>query len=285
MPATPTPRTTTACRTRARLARLVAPAVLALCGLSPICARPAEAPHATNADYRLGPGDVVRISISGYPDMGVEARVSESGKLSYPFIGQIPVGGLSTSQAEALIAQRLVEAAIVKQPQVSLLVMQFESQKVAVLGQVVKPGQYALEKTSHLIDALALAGGTLNESAADEATLLRKEGSKLSVDLKALFEGDTRQNPLITGGDTLFVPRAPQFYIRGEVQRAGVYKLERNMTVSQAVAAGGGLTQRGSASRIDLQRRDAQGQTQDYSAKPSDLVAADDVLVVKESLF
>ena len=256
---------------------------LAMCGLAAIAVVAAAA--AADADYHLGPGDVVRISISGYPDMGVEARVSENGKLSYPFIGQLAVGGLSSAQAETLIAQRLVESAIVKNPQVSLLVLQFESQKISVLGQVAKPGQYGLEKTSHLIDALALAGGALNESAADEATLLREDGTKLNVDLKKLFEGDVAQNPLISGGDTLFVPRAPQFYIQGEVQRAGVYKLERNMTVSQAIAAGGGLTRRGTAGRVELQRRDPQGLLRSQGAKPTEALQADDVLVVKESLF
>lgn len=249
-----------------------------------ICSFPAML-HAAGADYLIGSGDLLRISVFGYPDLGIDSRVSESGNISYPFIGQLAVGGLSAAQAEDLIATKLKEAAIVKQPQVSLLVVDYQSQKIAVMGQVVKPGQYPLDKSSKVIDALAEAGGTVTGLAADEATLLRKDGSKQVIDLKALFDGDPVQNPAVLGGDTLFVPKAPQFYIQGEVQKPGVYRLERGMTVSQAISAGGGLTQRGSARRVLAKRRDEAGKEQTGSIKGSDPVAADDVLIVKESLF
>ncbi|MFT3905881.1 MAG: SLBB domain-containing protein [Steroidobacteraceae bacterium] len=262
-------------------AAATSPAAAPLAGTAAASAAPAV----PNADYHLGPGDMVRISVFGYADLGIDTRISESGNLGYPFIGQIPVGGMSVSQAEQLIARKLVEAAIVKQPQVSMLVLQYESQKISVMGQVAKPGQYPLEKASRLLDVLAEAGGALNETAADEATLLQKDGKKLTIDLRALFDGDLSQNPSVGGGDTLFVPRAAQFYIQGEVQRAGVYRLQRNMSVSQAIAAGGGLTRRGSTSRIEVQRRDDKGRVVSSSVKNSDLVRADDVLVVKESLF
>jgi len=255
---------------------------LALAAL--VMAAPA-ALRAADTDYRLGPGDLLRISVFGYPDLGIDTRVSETGNISYPFIGQIAVGGLSTAQAENLIATRLKDGAIVKMPQVSLLVVDYQSQKVAVLGQVAKPGQYPLDKSSRVIDALAEAGGPVTGLAADSATLLRKDGSKQLIDLIALFNGDATQNPAVIGGDTLFVPKAPQFYIQGEVQRPGVYKLERNMTVSQAIAAGGGLTTRGSSHRISCKRRDENGVVQTGSIKSSDPVLADDVLIIKESLF
>ena len=90
---------------------------------------------------------------------------------------------------------------------------------------------------------------------------------------------------MVAGGDTVYVPRAPQFYVYGEVQKPGMYKLERGMTVSRAISAGGGLTTRGSERRVVIKRKDKNGKEQQYSAKGSDLLAADDVVMVKEGLF
>lgn len=241
--------------------------------------------RAADTDYHLGTGDLLHISVFGYPDLAIDARVTETGNISYPFIGQIVVSGLSTAQAEDLIATKLKEAAIVKMPQVSLLVVDFQSQKISVMGQVTKAGQYPLDKSTRVMDALAAAGGPITGLAADTATLLRKDGSKQPIDLVALFNGDPAQNPPVVGGDTLFVPKAPLFYIQGEVQRPGVYKLERGMNVSQAIAAGGGLTQRGSSRRIVAKRRDEKGVVQTGSIKSADPVLADDVIIIKESLF
>lgn len=242
--------------------------------------------RAADADYRLGSGDLVRSTVVGYTDLSIDVRVSESGNISYPYIGEVKVGGLSTSQAADLIAQRLRAAAIVKQqPQVSLLVMDYQSQKVSIMGQVTKPGLYPLDKASRVIDALALAGGVVPQLAADEANLIHKDGTKKVIDLTALFEGDPAQNVVVAGGDTVFVPKAPQFYIQGEVQRPGVYKLERDMTVSQAISAGGGLTRRGTARRVEVQRHDSGGKIKVISLKTTDQVSDDDVLIVKESLF
>jgi polysaccharide export outer membrane protein len=135
------------------------------------------------------------------------------------------------------------------------------------------------------MDLLAEAGGVVNSIAADEATLLRADGSKRTIDLFALFEGDLAQNPAVAAGDTIYVPRAAQFYVYGEVQRPGTYRLERNMTVSQAISAGGGLTPRGTERRATVKRRNEQGKEERIGVKGSDLLQPDDVLVIKESLF
>jgi polysaccharide export outer membrane protein len=136
-----------------------------------------------------------------------------------------------------------------------------------------------------VIDLLAEAGGIVNATAADEATLLRTDGSKRAIDLFALFEGDPEQNVTVTAGDTIYVPRASQFYVYGEVQRPGTYRLERNMTVSQAISAGGGLTPRGTDRRATVKRRNEQGKEARITVKGSDFLQPDDVLVVRESLF
>ncbi len=240
---------------------------------------------AADSDYRLGAGDLVRVSVFGSPDLSAEVRVSESGNISYPLVGQLSVAGRSPAQVEAMIGAHLVEGGFVRDPQVSLLVVEYRSQQVSVLGHVVKPGQYSLQSASTVLSLLAEAGGPINDEAADFATVMRKDGTKATIDLAALFNGDPKQNVPITGGATIYVPRAPQFYVYGEVQKPGMYRLERNMTVSRAISAGGGLTARGSERRVVVKRRNAKGEEQIFSVEGSDLLQADDVLLVKEGFF
>ena len=240
---------------------------------------------AADNDYRLGAGDLIRVSVFGAPDLSAELRVSESGNITYPLVGPLSVAGRSPAQVEAMIGAHLVEGGFVRDPQVSLLVVEYRSQQVSVLGHVVKPGQYSLQSASTLLSLLAEAGGPINDEAADFATIMRKDGTKTTVDLAALFNGDPKQNAPVRGGDTIYVPRAPQFYVYGEVQKPGMYRLERNMTVSRAISAGGGLTARGSERRVVVKRRNAKGEEETYSVKGSDLLQADDVLLVKEGFF
>lgn len=237
------------------------------------------------SDYKVGAGDLLRVSVFGSPELATEARVSQSGSISMSLIGSTTVAGLSTTEAEALLAKRFIDGGFLRQPQVSVLVIEYQSQKINVLGHVVKPGQYALRASGNVLDVLADAGGVIAQSAGDTATLMRADGSKVDIDLDKLFRGDATQNIAIAGGDRLYVPRAEQFYVYGQVQKPGVYKLERNMTVSRAITAGGGLTQRGTERRAVVKRRDAAGQEKQYSVKPTDVLKADDVLFVKESLF
>lgn len=240
---------------------------------------------AASADYKIGAGDMVRINVFGAPEMSTEARVSQSGSITVSLIGAVVLAGLSPSDAEALLAKRFVDGGFLRQPQVSVLVVEFESQKVNVLGHVVKPGQYALRASANVLDVLADAGGVLPQTAGDVATLMRSDGSKLDIDLDKLLRGDSAQNVAVAGGDRLYVPRSEQFYVYGQVQKPGVYRLERNMTVSRAITAGGGLTPRGTERRAVVKRRDAAGKEQEYSVKPTDVLKSDDVLFVKESLF
>jgi polysaccharide export outer membrane protein len=259
-------------------------AALAIVALPASGLEPAPA-AGTAADYRIGAGDLLHAGVAGYADMTADLRVSESGSITFPYIGQVPVAGLSTAEAEVQIAQRLVTGAIVRQPQVSVLVADYQSQPVAVMGQVNAPGQYPLKASRKVVDLLAQAGGPINETAGDQATLLRKDGSKVTLDLRLLFEGDPQQNLPVAGGDIIFVPRAPVFYVTGQVQRPGSYKLQRDMTVAQAISAGGGLTLRGSDRRVVAKRRDAGGKQREVPVRSADVVLSDDVLTVKESLF
>ena len=249
--------------------------------------------HAQSAtertDYPLGAGDVVKIQVFQAPDLAVEARVSEAGIISYPLLGAIRIGGLSPTQAERLIASRLRDGNFLQTPQVTLNVVQFRSQQVSVLGNVNRPGRYPLETTGmRLSEVLAMAGG-IAQSGADIVILMgERQGKALreEIDLAEMFLANLPAKDLpIRAGDTVYVHRAPQFYVYGQVQRPGNYQLERGMTVAQAIAKGGGLTLRGTDKAVRLQRRDAAGVVQTSEPKLEDPVRPDDLIFVRESLF
>lgn len=240
------------------------------------------------AELPLGSSDVLKVSVYNNPDLTVETRVSDSGFITFPLVGQVQVGGLSTAAAEKKLATLLESGGFVKRPQVNIIVSLMQSQQVSVLGQVNRPGRFPLDGARTVMDMLAMAGGITLEGG-DMVTLVhqRAEGApKEHVDIVNLVrDGGTGRNVELVGGDIVYVERAPRFYIYGEVQRAGMFKLERGMTVLQALASGGGLTPRGTERGLRIKRRDAAGVLQVLDAKHDDLVQPDDVVFVKESLF
>ena len=240
------------------------------------------------ADLPLGPGDVVRVSVYGSPDLTLETRVSEDGNISYPLIGQLAVGGLSALAVERKIAILLERGGYVKKPQVNLIVTALQSQIVSVLGQVNRPGRYPVEGKRSLMDMLALAGG-ISVEGGDKVCLIRTRGGKITrseIDVVQMVRaGELTDDFQVSGTDVVFVERAPKFYIYGEVQRPGAFRLERAMTVTQALSAGGGLSLRGTERGLVIKRRDPSGQLQTIRVKSDDPVLVDDVLYVKESWF
>ena len=229
------------------------------------------------ASEKLGAGDAVRVTVFQQPDLTTEARVSEKGMITMPLVGEVKVAGMSLAEAGKQIATQLQKGQYLKNPQVSVALTTLRSQQVSVLGLVARPGRYALDETSsNLADVVAAAGG-IAATGADTVTVLRG-GKEHKVEVLA--------KPFkLQGGDTVNVERAPVFYIYGEVTRAGAYRIEPNMTVMQAIAAGGGITPRGSDRRLKMRRPDAKGKLVETDAKLQDRVSADDVIIVKESLF
>lgn len=258
-----------------RLLRSIALGALFVCNLA----------LANGGDYRVGPGDLLRVSVFGSPELSNEVRVSDTGMITYPLIGALEVNGRSTAQIEAMLKASFVEGGYLRDPQVLVHVAEYQSQKVSVLGHVANPGQYTLQSSNRVLDMIAAAGGVNTDEAGDSAMLIREDGTRQPVDLHALFNGDPAQNVVVTGGDTLYVPRAPQFYVYGEVQRPGKYRLERGMTVSRAISASGGLTERGSERRVIVKRKTETGEEKHISVRSSDLLQPDDVLFVKEGFF
>ena len=268
---------------RTLLASLLTP-LLALLLASGPCHAQAPSP-----EYRLGPGDVVRVTVYQSPDLSLETRVGETGVISYPLLGSVRLGGLSVAQAERAIADGLRSGNFLKQPQVSLLVVQVRGSQVSVLGQVNRPGRFPVETADmRLTDMLATAGG-IAPSGADIVTLVGTRNGqpfRKEMDLPSIVRSERRTDDVILqNGDVVYVERAPVVYIYGEVQRPGAMRLERGMTVMQALATGGGLTLRGTEKGLRVHRKGSDGKIQVIQPSMDDPVRDGDVVYVRESLF
>lgn len=237
----------------------------------------------------IGPGDVVRITAFRYPDLTTETRVAHDGTLSVPLVGSVRVQGMTPQQAAQDIAARLKSGNYILNPQIDVSILEARSRQVSVLGFVTRPGRYMLEgTTAKVTDVLAMAGGLMPE-ASDTAVITQTSEGKsqsVNVDVSAIIRGgDVGKDIEVRSGDSVFVPKAPVVYVYGEVIRGGSYRLEPGMTVMQAISMAGGITPRGSERRIKLRHRVSDKEWTEASADLQDLVAADDVIYVRESFF
>jgi polysaccharide biosynthesis/export protein len=239
--------------------------------------------------YRIGSGDTIRILVYQNPDLTLETRVTEVGTISYPLIGTVRIGGMTISSAEQAIAKALHSGGFIKHPQVTIDPVQIRSNQVSVLGQVVKPGRFPLETFNiRLSEMIAIAGG-IAPTGADVVILTgKREGQAVrwEIDIVGLFLKNRLQDDVVvTGGDVIYVPRAPIYYIYGEVQRPGSYRIERGMTIRQALAQGGGLTPRGTERNLEVIRQGPDGKIISLDPDLNAPVRPNDVLHVRESLF
>jgi polysaccharide export outer membrane protein len=252
----------------------------------------AASANASSNDYRLGSGDAIRILVFQNPELTLETRVTESGAITYPLLGSVEVGGLTVNAAERLIEDRLKQGKFVKSPQVNIQVLTVKGNQVSVLGYVTKPGRYPLETfNTRLLDMVATAGGIVPGTGSDVVVLsgvrngqpFRKEIDTFSMLNESAPEAE---NEVLQPGDTIYVPKALVFYIYGESQRPGSYRIEKNMTIRQALALGGGPTPRGMELWVRLDRVGQNGKVERISSVSLDEpVRPDDVIYVRESLF
>ena len=258
--------------------------------LTPVAAS-TTAPMPAAPDARaesLGAGDAVHITVFRNPDLTTDAKVTEQGTVTFPLLGEVQVAGLTPLQAGNRIAEKLRQGKFVVNPEVTVAMTQGLSRQVSVLGNVNKPGRYPLDAaTGKLTDLLALAGGVA-PGGSDLVSIVSTRNGKTAttnVDLPSMLrDGDLTRNFELQAGDTIFVHRAPMVYIYGEVQKAGAYRVEKDMTVMQVLAMGGGLTTRGTQRGIRIERKEGDN-TRQIDAKLSDRVRNDDVIYVRESLF
>lgn len=242
-------------------------------------------------DYRIGAQDVLKITVYEHPDLTVETRVSENGTITFPLLGDVSAKNLTTRQLETSIAEKLVAGGFINNPQVNIFIVQYRGQRVTVVGEVNKPGQYELVGQTTLLDIISNALG-LTPTGGYTVTVFRKEITadgaestrKITLDLDRLLnEGDLSQNIPLQHRDVVHVPKA-LFYIYGEVNRPGAYRLEKGITVRRAIALAGGLTPKGSTWRIAVARKSG-GHDAEQSVDLDDPLRVDDVVRIRESIF
>lgn len=241
-------------------------------------------------DYRVGEEDVLKITVYAHPDLTTVARVSGDGLITLPLIGAVKVTGLSTAQISQKLTDLLADGYIVD-PHVSVFVEEFRSRKTIIMGQVNKPGVYALSGNTTFLELLSKAGG-LTKEAGDKAIIKRKilspvkQESIITIDLKKLLEeGDTSSDVMLVDGDNIYVAKAGVFYITGEVKKPDAYKCEEGTTVIKAATMAGGFTDKAANGRIKIIRR-VQGKEKIIEkAEMDEPVLPDDIIVVPESFF
>ena len=245
-------------------------------------------PPAAVPGFQIGAGDTVDITVLGRPELSASGNVSGDGLITAALVGAVPVLGLTPQQAARRIAQAYKDGQYLVDPQVTVTLRDYQSQQLSVLGEVKSPGRFPMRTRLSILDALALAGG-INDSGAQLAYILRPEDSvvtRYEIDLDALLQAGAGQQYFeLLAGDTVVVPKAELFYIYGEVKSPNAYKLKPGLTVIQALSLAGGLTDKGSDRRIDIRRRDDEGELRTQAATLSDALLPNDVIYVRERLF
>jgi polysaccharide biosynthesis/export protein len=217
-------------------------------------------------DMKLGPGDLVEISVLGVPDLSQLARIGTGGIITLPILGPTVAAGLTPLELQERIASMLKERELVREPQVSVFTREFRSQPVYVLGAVNQPGQYMATTQLRLLDALSLAGGLDLKRAAGHLLVQRRRDNaekplaplqfekresaesagRIKINLTDLLDnGDLSLNISLEAGDVIQVPEkeSEQFYVVGDVQRPGAFPFgtQRSVTVLTALSFAGGF--------------------------------------------
>jgi len=272
-----------------------------LIGLQPTAAQipapGAQLPtHKASIDYVVGPQDALRVTVFGVADLTRDVTVDNDGTFDFPLIGRVKAGGMTVRQIEDQIRTALADRKLLTNPAVTVDVTAYRSQTVYIMGEVRNVGRTTLSANQSILSVLAEAG--FLPTAGSEIIISHRppgvtaEGPILPdqnpSDLIRISRKDLEfgrgQNIRLQDGDTIFVPKAEQFFITGEVRSPGFYPLDRELTVLQALALAGGATERASKGGIKADRVIA-GKTKSVKLKLSDRVLPGDNITVPRRIF
>lgn len=249
----------------------------------------AQSSSAASQDYVVGAGDVLEISIYENDDLNTTARVTGDGHINLPLVGDVEVMGISVSKIARKINLMYADGYLID-PQVSVFVRDFRSQKATILGQVTRPDLYDLSGQTTLLELISKAGG-LKAEAGNQAIIKRRSSDKqekvIVIDLKALIEkGQSSLNVSILDGDSIYINKIGLFYVTGEVKKADAYHHEEGTTVIQAITMAGGFSSKASPTRVKIIRKNSDGKEEVLTkVKMDTLVMPNDVIVIPESYF
>lgn len=256
-------------------------------------------------DYRIGPGDILRITVYGYDDLTQTVVVQPTGGFVFPLIGVVPASESTPGEVEQKLAKRLAKG-LIRDPKVTVVVQDYRSKVVFALGEITRPGTYPLAGQTTLVELLSRAG-PLSPGAASEVIVVRPSAPThrpvlptdvqapessghaptaeiLHVELRDLQEGQFQKNLTLRPNDTIFVPQAARVFVSGEVKNAGAFPFSRGLTVRQAVSLAGGFTPEASTGGVRVVR-EMGGRHVEAKVKLDDPVRPGDTIVVKTRLF
>lgn len=253
----------------------------------------------TNA-YVVGATDVLTIRVFDEPTLGCECTVDADGSITFPLVGRVEVGGKTLRETETILTT-LLRKGYVLRAQVSVEMKSYRSRSIFVLGEVRTPGKYSIGDQVTLLEVIANAG-SLTSTAGNTIIVQRQKDPRapvtgpalptentgveiMRISYEDLREGRLRSNIVLQDGDTLFIPEAERFFVTGFVRTPGVYVLKQNMTVQQAIAQAGGLTERGTFRRLKILRKDKDGREIEMDAKTTDIVRPNDTIKVSQRLI
>jgi polysaccharide biosynthesis/export protein len=254
------------------------------------------APLSAQTDYTIGAQDVLTITVYDQADLSGKFTVDPDGTLTFPLLGRLKAAGHTLRALEDDLKKRLSDGYL-RNPQVSVTVEQFRSQRIFVMGEVRSPGAYQLTGDMTIIEAIARAGSTTLQ-ASDEAMIVRpkagqtsgpvlptdEESTIIRVNLREIQEGKLSKNVQLRDGDSLVIQKAQSVYVFGQVKQPGAYAVDNGTTVLQALSLAGGVTDRGSTGRIKVVRA-VDGKKKEIKVKLTDVVEPGDTLIVAERFF
>lgn len=250
---------------------------------------PATAP-AQVTDYVVGPQDVLLITLFDQPELDRRFVVEADGTFTFHYIGRVRAGGQTLRAIEQLLRKELANGYF-RNPQVSVAVEHYRSQRVFVTGEVRVSGPVPLTGEMTLIEAIAVAGPTASAGGVAVITRLKPvsgtDGSRtetIRIDIRDLQTGKLTENLRLQDGDAIYIPPAEVVDVIGQVKNPGPYHIRRGMTVRQALSAAGGMTDRAAEGRVKI-TRNQDGTRREINVKLDDVVQPDDIITVPERRF
>jgi len=233
--------------------------------------------------YEVGSGDVLKITVYGTNAYDAQVQVSADGEIPVNELGEVAVSGLSPAQIASKLASEFRRRGILIDPIVNVIIEEYRSQKVSVLGNVARPGEYILDRSGLKITDLLARSGAILGKGAGIIRITSSEGVQLDLLAIDVMSGalDREARP----NETIIVTEAPTFFILGEVQRPGSYPIEPGLTMERAVALAGGLTPRGARNKLEVTRKTEDGQEKAVKADREDEVLPNDLIRVGSRIF
>jgi len=265
------------------------------------CLNPAVAQVEKSEEYIIGPKDLLEIEVFGLNDLDTTTRVSEDGLITVALLGEVKVGGLTKSGLEKKLTQ-LFKERFLKNPQVTVFIKEYRSQKVSLLGAVNNPGDYELLGRQTLLQIISQAGG-LTEEAGKDIILIRKQpdGSNTSQEIPVedlVEKGDVKLNLVLKPGDIINIPidKTVRVYVFGQVKNPGALEVKKSNipTLLRAIAQAGGFSERASKGNVNIKRKNDQGEEIQMTVNAKAIIKGkkkdiqlleNDVVYVPESIF